>query len=146
MGWHDETAMFAQLIDGMLLHVEVLHEREVGPVHRLGSDANLMRLAEKAIAVFVGGDIIFFFSTMRVDAHIVGDAIMVVAQGLIDAVDGLFFALASVGQAEKLARVAMEMVFLPLVRLHFLIRIVEVLAAERLRLLETIGGNREVDV
>ena len=41
---------------------------------------------------------------------------------------------------------AMEMVLLPLVGLHVLIRIVEVFAAEGFRLPETVGRNGEVDV
>ena len=40
----------------------------------------------------------------------------------------------------------MEMVFLPLVGLHVLIRIVEVFAAKRLWLLEAVGGHGKVDV
>ena len=68
MGGHDEAAMFSQLVEGMLLHVEVLHEGEVGPIHFFGTDADLVCLAEKAVAVFVGRDIVFSFRTMRVDA------------------------------------------------------------------------------
>ena len=130
----------------MLLHVEVLHEREVGPIHRFGANADLVRLAEQTIAVFVGGDIVFSFRAMCVDAHIVGDAVVVVAQGLIDAINGGFLALASVGNAKIFARMAMEVVLLPLVGLHVLIRIVEVFAAEGFGFLETIGGDGEVDI
>ena len=41
---------------------------------------------------------------------------------------------------------AMEVVFLPLVGLHVLIRIVEICAAKRFWFLETVSGNGEVDV
>ena len=46
VGRHDKTATLSQLVNHVLLHVEVLHEGEVGPIHRFGSDADLMRLAE----------------------------------------------------------------------------------------------------
>ena len=146
MGRHDETAPFTQLVDHVLLHVEVLHERKVGAIHRLGPNADLVRLAKQAITMFVSRDIVLFISVMRIDAHIVGNAVMVVAKSLIDAVNSRFLALAPVGQAEKLARMAMEMVFLPLVGVHVLIRVVEVLTLKRSWLLETVGGHGEVDV
>ena len=78
MGGHDEAATLAQLIDHVLLHVEVLHEGEVGPIHFLGTDADLVCLAKEAVAVFVCWDIIFSFSPVCVDAHIVRDAVMVI--------------------------------------------------------------------
>ncbi len=146
MGGHDEAAAFTQLVDHVLLHVEVLHEEEVRPIHLLGADADLVCLAEQAIAVLIGWDIILSFGPVRVDAHVVGDAVVVVTQGLIDAVDGLFFAFSTVGQTEKFARVAMEVVFLPLVGIHVLVRVVKVFALKRLRLLETVGGNGKVDI
>ena len=130
----------------MLLHVEVLHEGEVGPIHFLGTDADLVRLADKAIAVFVCGDIVFSFRAVCVDAHIVRDAVMVIAQGLIHAINGGFLALATVGQAEISALMAMEVLFLPLVGLHVLIRIVEIFTAKGLGFLETIGGDGKVDI
>ena len=61
---------------------------------------------------------------MLVDAHIVGYAVMVIAQSLIYAVDGFFSTFSTVGQAKILARVAMEMVFLPLVGFHVLVGVV----------------------
>ena len=101
---------------------------------------------DKAVAVFVGGDITLFISVVRVDAHVVGDAVMVVTQGLVDAVNGFFFAVAAIGQAKELARVTMEMVFFPQVGVHVLVGVVEVFAAEGLGLLEAIGRNGEVDI
>ena len=71
MGRHDEAAPFSQLIDSMLFHVEILHEREVGPIHLFRPDAYLVCLADEAVAVFVCGDIVLSLSTMRVDAHII---------------------------------------------------------------------------
>ena len=71
---------------------------------------------------------------------------MVVAQGLIHTVDGRFGAFAPVGQAEKLTRVAMEMIFFPLVGVHVLIGIVKVFALERSRLLETVSGHGKIDI
>ena len=83
---------------------------------------------------------------MHVDAHVIGDAVMVVAQGLVHAVNGGFLALASIGQPKIPARVAMKVIFLPLVGIHVLIGVVKVFATEGLRLLETVGGHGEVDV
>ena len=40
----------------------------------------------------------------------------------------------------------MEMVFLPLVGIHVLVWVVEIFAAERFRLFETIGGYGEIDI
>ena len=128
----------------MLLHVEVLHKRIVDAVDRLGPNADLVRLADEAVAVFISRYISLSIRTMRIDAHVIGNAEMVVSQGLIHAVDGFFGALAPVSQAEILARVAMEMVFFPLVGIHVLIRVVEVFALERSRLLETIGRDGEI--
>ncbi len=71
---------------------------------------------------------------------------MVVAQGLIHAVDGRFGAFAPVGQAEILTRMAMEMVLFPLVRIHALVWVVEILAAEGFGLLEAVGWHGEVDI
>ena len=70
---------------------------------------------------------------------------MVVAELLIHAVDGRLAALAAIGQAKELARVAMEMVFLPLVGVHVLIGIVEVSAFKGTRFLEAIGRRGEID-
>ena len=146
MSGHNEAAAFAQLVNHVLLHVEVLHEEEVRAIHRLSPDTNLVCLMDKTVTVFVSGDIILFISVVRVDAHVVGDTVVVVTQGLIDAVDGLFFALAAISQAEELARMAVEVVFLPQVGVHILIGVVEVFAAEGLGLLEAIGRNGEVDI
>ena len=144
MGGHDEAASLAQFINHVLFHVEILHEREVGPIHLFRPDADLVRFAYEAVAVFVGWDIVLSLSTMRVDAHIVGNAIMVIAQGLINAVDGRFGAFAPVGQAEKPARMAMEMVLFPLVGVHVLIGIIKIFAAEGSRLFETVSGDGKI--
>ena len=103
MGGHDEAAMFSQLVDHVLLHVEVLHEGEVGPIHFFSAYADLVCLTDEAITVFVGGDVVFSFIAMVVDAHIVRDAIVVVTQSLIHAIDGVFLALSAVGQTKILA-------------------------------------------
>ena len=95
--------------------------------------------------MFVGWYKILFFSIMPVDAHVIGDAVMVVAHKLIDAVDDRLFALASVGQAEKSPRMAVKIVFLPLVWIDVLIRIVEIFAGKRARLVESINRSREVN-
>ena len=129
----------------MLLHAKVLHEGEVGPIYRLGPNADLVRLVNESVTVLVGGDIVLFISVMLVDAHVIGDAVMVIAQNLVNAVDGSFCAFPSVGQAEILARMAMEMVFFPQVGVHVLVRVVEVFAFKGPRLLETVGGYGEID-
>ena len=79
MGGHDEAATFTQLVDHVLLHVEVLHEGKVRAIHRLCPNANLMRLVNEAITVFIGRNISLSISPMRVDAHIVRDAVVVIA-------------------------------------------------------------------
>ena len=71
---------------------------------------------------------------------------MVVAQGLIHTVDCLFCALAPIGQAKILARVAMKVVFLPKVRVHVLIRIVKVFALKGSRLPKAVSGHGKIDV
>ena len=71
VGGHDETTALSQLVDHVLLHAEVLHEGEVGPIHRLGSDADLVCLAYESIAMLVGRDIVLSVRTMRVDVHVV---------------------------------------------------------------------------
>ena len=83
-----------------------------------------MRLSEKTVAVLVCWDVVVTVIAVWVDEHVIGDAKMVVAQGLIDPVDVFFLAQASVGNAEMLVRVAVEVVLFPLARIHVLIRIV----------------------
>jgi len=145
MGGHDKTTTLAQLVDHVLFHADVLHEEEVGPIHLFGTNADLVCLADETVTMFVGRDIVFSFSTVFVDTHVIGDAVMVVAQDLIDTVDGGLFALPPVGQAEILARMAVEMVLFPLAGVHVLIRVVEVFTFKRTRFLETIGGHGEID-
>ncbi len=95
--------------------------------------------------MFVGWYKILFFSIMPVDAHVIGDAVMVVAHKLIDAVDDRLFALPSVGQAEKPSRMAVEIVFLPLVGIDVLIRIVEIFAGKGARFSEMVGRDEKID-
>ena len=71
---------------------------------------------------------------------------MVVTESLIHAVDVRFGAFAPVGQAEILMRMAMEMVLFPLVRVHALVWVVEILAAEGFGFLEAVGWHGEVDI
>ena len=128
-----------------MLHVEILHEGIVDAPNFFRPNANLMCFAEETVTVFVGGDISFIISSMRIDAHVIRNSVVVIVQGLIHAVDGRFGAFSPIGQAEILARVAVEMVFFPKFGVHVLIRIVEIFTLERSGFLELIGGHGQID-
>ena len=100
MSRHGESGVLLQDIQRMLLHVKALHERIIHHNDILSADAELMGLPEEAVAMLVCRDVVWTVIPVRVDAHVVGDTVVVVAQSLIDAVDVCLLAHPAVGKTE----------------------------------------------
>ena len=95
--------------------------------------------------MLVGGNVIWPVVAVGIDAHVIRDAIMVVAQNLIHTVDVGFLTQPAVGEPKELVGMAMEIELFPLVGIYMLVGIVEVFAVERLTYLELVARGYQVD-
>ena len=135
-----QLGILAYLVERVLLHAEGLPQGIVDFTHFAGTEAQLMDF-ENAVSVFVARHVAGVVLSVIADGIVIGDADVVEAETAVNTVQHLIAVVASISHTARGAGVGMEVAFQPGGGVHALVRVVQIVAMERVGLVEVIDRD-----